>query len=819
MHLHWSLLLIGWPVLAALAAWLASLASADPVATLVRGPSLQRLSTHSVGIGWKTDVPADCGLRIRPVNGSARTVEGGAGTECAIDVDALDPGTSYAYTPLADGVPLDDEAVFHTDDPARPFTFLVVGDSGSGGAKQYAVRDRMLATPADFIVHTGDMIYEDGAPEDFDRKFFLPYRALLRSVPFWPTLGNHDVHLDAGAAWYDAFRTPANNAAGDEGYYSFDFGNAHVAVIDSNRTLAVGSPQRDFLEQDMAATTATWKFLAFHHTIYSTGLQHGSDLNRRATIRPIVDQYAIDVVLMGHDHIYERTIPLRDDVQVAPEAGTTYVTTGGGGFSLHQVGSSSSFTQTVEASFHFVRIAVDGGHLLAQMIREDGSIGDTFTITKGGVPAVPTCGDGMVNDAVEQCDGLDRAACVGPCAVDCTCVPVCGDQRVNRAEEACDGDDAASCPGLCRSDCTCDDGTHVLELEASADTVVKPGAEASFDHGALTSLAVDAGPLSVAYLKFDLSDIDRAVVRATLSLYTTNPSFDGGTVYPVRDAGWVEGTANPPSPDGPGLKWTEVDNGDDVLNDEDTSAYAPRLDRRLGALVSVAATRATVDVTPAFQDGPKLYSIAVMNDARDGAAYASREAADPTLHPRLRLEVSDQPAITTTTSTTSTSSTSTSTTTTTTTLAPVELCSGGIDEDGDDLTDCADPDCASAGNCVGGCGGGAEWGALACRFDALATQVDARLAPRRFRTVLAAKLNRAATARASAEERCTAGQERRARSALRAAMRALSAFRRRLDSEAGRQAIVDADRAAWRALATQMRVDLETLRAALDCRV
>jgi len=116
-----------------------------------------------------------------------------------------------------------------------------------------------------------------------------------------------------------------------------------------------------------------------------------------------------------------------------------------------------------------------------------------------------------------------------------------------------------------------------------------------------------------------------------------------------------------------------------------------------------------------------------------------------------------------------------------------------------------------------GCGAGPDWGSLACRFTVLAGQVDSRLAPRRFRAVLAAKLKRAATARVQAEETCALGQGRLARVALRAATRALRAFRRRLDSPAGRQAIAEGDRDAWRALTTDMRLDLEALRGALDC--
>src|SRR5881628_3024275 len=132
-------------------------ASSTPIVTLTRGPYLQRLTTSGVTIVWNTDVPAACSLAIRPIGA---------------------PGAQYAYVPRADGVPLAFDSVFRTDDPDRPFTFLVVGDSGTVGAHQSAVRDRMLSTPADLLLHTGDMVYPDGAAEDFDPKFFWPYRDL-----------------------------------------------------------------------------------------------------------------------------------------------------------------------------------------------------------------------------------------------------------------------------------------------------------------------------------------------------------------------------------------------------------------------------------------------------------------------------------------------------------------------------------------------------------------------------------------------------------------------------------------------------------------
>src|SRR2546428_4083269 len=139
----------------------AALLAAAPAgaAMLTRGPYLQLLTTHSATVAWNTDVAAACSLTIRPLDGSTATIGGDTGTVCAIAVDGLVPGARYGYVPNADGVPLRTESVFHADDPSAPLTMLVFGDSGVPGPGQTAVRDRLLATPADVTVPTGGMTY------------------------------------------------------------------------------------------------------------------------------------------------------------------------------------------------------------------------------------------------------------------------------------------------------------------------------------------------------------------------------------------------------------------------------------------------------------------------------------------------------------------------------------------------------------------------------------------------------------------------------------------------------------------------------------
>ena len=344
-------------------------------ATLVRGPYLQRLTRRFVTVVWNTGAAAACSLAIRHGNAVPRIVAGPTGTVCGIDVGGLDPDTLYQYVPRADGVPLGEEASFRTDGTSGPFTFQVLGDSGCGCASQLVVRDQMLASPADFILHTGDMIYQKILrPEDFDGQIFDVYGPLMRRMVLWPTLGNHDRKRDDGAIWRDVFFTPANNPAQVKDYYSFDYGNAHVVVLDSTTSTGRNSDQYRFLDRDLAASGATWKFVVFHHTLYSSG-KHGGATKIRRNLTPLFDQHGVTVVFMGHDHNYERTKPLRDGQIVGAGQGTTYVTTGGGGKSIRPVGTSD-FTAYSESAFHFTRVTVDQDQVRLEMVRADGAVRD-----------------------------------------------------------------------------------------------------------------------------------------------------------------------------------------------------------------------------------------------------------------------------------------------------------------------------------------------------------------------------------------------------------------------------------------------------------
>jgi hypothetical protein len=413
-----------WRSIAVLALIGVSLSSPPPAraVSLTRGPYLQLLGTTSVTIVWQTDGVQTCGLGIRPVDGETRRITGVNDSRCRMTIDDLSPGTRYAYVPFADDQPLESETIFVTDGLGGPFTFLVFGDSGRGTAAQFNVRDRMLDSPADFVLHVGDMVYPNGEPENFNPRVFQTYREMMRRIVLWPCLGNHDVITNLGQPWRDAFFTPANNASGTENYYSFDYGNAHVVVLDTNASTAPATPQYAFVNADLTATQAVWKIVVFHYPMYSSG-RRGSFTDIRDELEPLFDAHAVDLVFAGHDHVYERTRPMRGGQVVTPDRGRVYFVTGGGGAGLVPVGISR-FTAYSESAYHFLRVSIDGPSLRGEMIRDDGAIRDTFSIVKSAVPT-PTTSTTLpqvVTPCTSQFECDDGAACtIDLCTLDFGC--------------------------------------------------------------------------------------------------------------------------------------------------------------------------------------------------------------------------------------------------------------------------------------------------------------------------------------------------------------------------------------------------------------
>jgi len=184
--------------------------------------------------------------------------------------------------------------------------FIAFGDSGKGDGTQYELARLMAAHHGnqayDTVLLLGDNVYPNGDIKDLPAKFERPYADLLnRGVRFQAVLGNHDV--SKGREWQINYR---NFNMGGHAYYSFTKGDGLVEffALDSNN---FELRQQQWLDGALAASQARWKIAFFHHPIYSSGNRHGSDLELRARIEPLLVKHGVAAAFAGHDHTYERT--------------------------------------------------------------------------------------------------------------------------------------------------------------------------------------------------------------------------------------------------------------------------------------------------------------------------------------------------------------------------------------------------------------------------------------------------------------------------------------------------------------------------------
>lgn len=246
--------------------------------------------------------------------------------------------------------------------------FAVFGDTGSGSTKQRDVGEMMVqyraAFPFEFVLMMGDNLYGGETPQDFEKKFSTPYKKLLDDkVKFYATLGNHDLSLQVN---YHNF-----NMDGKE-YYRFKKGNVAFYSLNSNY---MDKKQVQWLESELAKDTSEWKVCFFHHPPYSSASKHGSDNQLREVVEPIFVKYGVNVVLTGHDHVYER---------IKPQKGIYYFVSGAGGqLRKGDLNDSSPLTEKAyDRDMHFMLFEVVGDQMYFQTISRTGETVDSGVLTR-----------------------------------------------------------------------------------------------------------------------------------------------------------------------------------------------------------------------------------------------------------------------------------------------------------------------------------------------------------------------------------------------------------------------------------------------------
>jgi predicted MPP superfamily phosphohydrolase len=222
-------------------------------------------------------------------------------------VVALSTFVQHAQTP--DVVPLPNKD--------GSLKFGVLGDFGTADQNQFDTAAQLAKTHDAFkftlMILVGDNLYGSERPQDFRAKFEGPYKPLLDAgVVFQASLGNHDAREQRDYAPF--------NMKGQL-YYSFKAPAQNVRFFALESTYPVPE-QILWFEKELKSSNEDWKIVYFHHPLYSSAGRHGSDLQLRSKLEPLLVQYNVSVVFNGHDHVYERVKPQKD---------ITYFVTGSGG--------------------------------------------------------------------------------------------------------------------------------------------------------------------------------------------------------------------------------------------------------------------------------------------------------------------------------------------------------------------------------------------------------------------------------------------------------------------------------------------------------
>jgi hypothetical protein len=335
----------------------------EGTAALGRWPYLQDVGPDQATVMWTTRANAaeqPVTLVIHGLEGETlqrvpatrdEVTEAPSGPQFRAKATALSPGETYCYYLEADGEAWTQSIGFRTA-PKRGLgtvEMVALADVGMNTPEQRTIRDQFSNYRAQAVLFAGDIAYKEGRRQEFEDHFFSVYRDYLMHVPAYPASGNHEYPTEDALPFREVFSLIDHGIEpGRERWYSFDWGPAHVVVLDSEQ---LGAAQRDWLEddlrQDRERGAQPFTIAMVHRPPYASGY-HGSDLPVRELFGPVFSEYGVQLVLSGHEHHYERSRPID---------GVTYVISGGGGAGTRKTGKEEHAEVAIRVA-HFVHLTV-----------------------------------------------------------------------------------------------------------------------------------------------------------------------------------------------------------------------------------------------------------------------------------------------------------------------------------------------------------------------------------------------------------------------------------------------------------------------------
>jgi hypothetical protein len=292
----------------------------------------------------------------------------------AFDFSGLADGTRYVYRVVRDQLAATGSFRTAPGPDAQTLKFVSYGDTRTNpdlhdGVAGQVVRlyqsDPLYQT---FNLFAGDFVTSGDLEESWQAELFDPrwtnLRRILAETAFLPAIGNHE---GGGLLFQRYFALPAAGAR----YGSFDYGPAHIVLLDQYVPFIPGSNQYAWLVEDLKATSKTWKIVVLHEPGWSAWGGHENNAGTQA-LQPLFEETGVALVIGGHNHYYAR----------AEVGGIQHLTLGTGGAPLYMpLAGMPQVVATYEGN-GYARFEIDGATLKAWFIASDETVVDTFAIQK-----------------------------------------------------------------------------------------------------------------------------------------------------------------------------------------------------------------------------------------------------------------------------------------------------------------------------------------------------------------------------------------------------------------------------------------------------
>ncbi|MEO7156465.1 MAG: metallophosphoesterase [Vicinamibacterales bacterium] len=249
-------------------------------------------------------------------------------------------------------------------------TMLAAGDIGMCGSPGVEQTARLVAALEGGLLLAGDIAYFQGTAANF-RDCFNPFWGQFRSR--WHAVpGNHE-YESPGAAPYFAYFGEAAGPAG-LGYYSFRAGEWLVLMLNSNIAANRGSPQWEFARGELANQRTPCTMAVWHHPLFSSG-PNGANPSMR-DLWALLETNRVEVIVNGHDHLYERFARQTSDGRDDPVNGIRQFTVGTGGAELYNFVRAAPNSEERIMKFGVARFTMAPAQLNWEFLGVDGSVGD-----------------------------------------------------------------------------------------------------------------------------------------------------------------------------------------------------------------------------------------------------------------------------------------------------------------------------------------------------------------------------------------------------------------------------------------------------------